>query len=217
MTSDPSRALDDEVAGCAAAHQRLLATLDEAAAAAAIGPSAPSLLPDWTIGHVLTHVARNADAFRHMIEGAAVGETRLMYPSAQHRDDDINRGAGRALEVLVGDVRNSIWALESSWARLSSVGWSGHGLTRIGKVPVTSIPWRRWREVELHHADLGLGFTTADWSPAFIAQDLARRLEEWTSEPNTLPAEVGSAQPWQQLAWLLGRPSGLSTPSPGWG
>ena len=30
----------------------------------------PSLLPGWTVGHVLTHLARNADGVRGMIEGA---------------------------------------------------------------------------------------------------------------------------------------------------
>ena len=55
----PGRALDDAVEGCAAAHQRLLADLDSLEDAE-IGR--PSLLPGWTVGHVLTHLGRNADS-----------------------------------------------------------------------------------------------------------------------------------------------------------
>ena len=75
-TNDPSRALDDDVAGCAAAHQRLLGDLDSVLETADVDPTQASRLPGWTVGHVLTHLARNADALRNMIEGAAVGETR---------------------------------------------------------------------------------------------------------------------------------------------
>jgi maleylpyruvate isomerase len=32
----------------------------------------------------------------------------------------------------------------------------------------------RWREVEIHHADLGRGFGWTDWSPAYVRADLPR-------------------------------------------
>ena len=37
---------------------------------------APSLLPSWTRGHVLTHVARNADALANLLHTARTGEDR---------------------------------------------------------------------------------------------------------------------------------------------
>ncbi len=49
----------------------------------------PSLLPGWTRGHVLAHVARNADAMRNLQVGARSGEDRQAYPSAQAREADI--------------------------------------------------------------------------------------------------------------------------------
>lgn len=218
MTSvDPSRALDDEVAGCAAAHQALLRTLDDARDRPNVDPGTASVLPNWTIGHVLTHLARNADALRAMFDGAAAGEVRPMYPSAEQREADINAGAGRKLGELVSDVRTSIWALEGAWAQLDAEGWKGHGLTRVGKVPVAEFPKLRWREVEVHHADLGLSaFTPAHWSNQFVAMDLKRRLTEWQADGSSFPDEVAAARPWQQLAWLLGRPSGLETAPPKW-
>ena len=115
------------------------------------------------------------------------------------------------------DVRKSAWALESSWAQLDGNGWMGTGLTRIGPTPVASFPPLRWREVELHHADLGLAFSEKDWSAAFVASNLARRLAEYSAEGNALPNEVAEAGLWQQLAWLVGRPSGLQAPAPAWG
>jgi maleylpyruvate isomerase len=220
MTSDPihdpSRALDDQVAGCAAAHQRLLADLDVLVESSLLDPAAPSLLPDWTVGHVLTHLARNADAMANMMNGAAAGEERLMYPSAEAREADINAGATRTAQELVDDLRKSVWALEGSWARLSGDAWKGFGLARGGRIAVAELPFRRWREVEIHQADLGLNFSAEDWSAAYVAADLPGRREDWTSEGNVLPDEVAGAAPWQQLAWLFGRSSGLMTPAPKW-
>jgi maleylpyruvate isomerase len=213
---DPSRALDDQVAGCAAAHQRLLASLDSTAASGSLNPTAASLLPDWTVGHVLTHLARNADAVANMMNGAAAGEERLMYPSAEARNNDINIGATRSAQHLVDDLRKACWAVESSWARLSGDAWNGFGVARTGRIAVAELPFMRWREVEIHQADLGLKFVAKDWSPEYIATDLPRRLAIWTSEGNVLPDEVATAASWQQLAWLFGRPSELTTPAPKW-
>src|SRR5439155_7551235 len=47
------------VDGCIGAHRRLLATLEVVDDATARGLSQ---LPAWTRGHVLTHLARNADS-----------------------------------------------------------------------------------------------------------------------------------------------------------
>ncbi len=36
--------------------------------------------------------------------------------------------------------------------------------------PAGAVTSMREREVEIHHADLGLAFTRADWPPAFCAR-----------------------------------------------
>ena len=62
----------------AAAHARLvahLATLTDAQAAQ------PSLLPGWSIGHVLTHLARNADSHVGMLQAANEGRAAGPCPS----------------------------------------------------------------------------------------------------------------------------------------
>lgn len=213
MTPEPTRALDDEVAGCAAAHQRLHAHLNEVLDAGALDPGEPSLLPGWSIGHVLTHLARNADALRSMIEGAVLGEERLMYSSPAHRDADIEAGSSRAADELVDDVRRCAWALESAWSRLDARAWAGAGISRIGRFSVSTFPWRRWREVEVHHADLRLaGFTPADWSAAFTATDLPRLLADVADDADAIPPAVAAAPTWRRHAWLLGRNTGPDLP-----
>ena len=61
----------------------------------------PSRLPGWSRGHVLAHLARNAEALVNVLEG------RPMYPSAEARDADIERDAPRPLDVQLADLRES--------------------------------------------------------------------------------------------------------------
>ncbi|MEP6892695.1 MAG: maleylpyruvate isomerase N-terminal domain-containing protein, partial [Gaiellaceae bacterium] len=64
------------VVACAAAHRAVIADI---AALTEDQARQPSLLPGWTIGHVLTHLARNADGFSRIVEGAERGEAVAMY------------------------------------------------------------------------------------------------------------------------------------------
>jgi hypothetical protein len=38
--------------------------------------------------------------------------------------------------------------------------------------------WSRWREVEVHHVDLGLGYAASEWPVAFVTRGLADALDE---------------------------------------
>ena len=57
MNETDRRQLDADVAGCALSHQALLAELDGLIENGAVSVNRASLLPDWTVGHVLTHLA----------------------------------------------------------------------------------------------------------------------------------------------------------------
>ena len=72
------------------ATSRLVRTADALTDAEAAGPS---LLPGWTRGHVLTHLARNADALVGLVDGALTGVAAPMYPSVEARAADIEAGA----------------------------------------------------------------------------------------------------------------------------
>ena len=216
MDETSRRQLDADVAGCAAAHQTLNTFLNDLLERGQLDPTAPSLLTDWTVGHVLTHLARNAEAFANIIVGAALGESRPMYASVEARNEAIERGSTRSAEEIVTDIRVATWALEGAWAKLDAAGWGRSGTNVLGPIPVVEIPSRRWREVEVHHADLGLGFGPTNWSAGFIEMGTAQRQAELASRSIVVPDDVAAAPAWQRLAWLLGRETGLLSPAPAW-
>ncbi len=207
VTRVNSRDLDRDVAGCAASHQRLLASLDGLTDEQA---GRHSLLPNWTVGHVLSHLARNADGFVRMLEGAERGEVRSQYEhGAAGRTADIDAGSGRGADELVIDVRMSIWRLEQTWASLTETGWHGRGRTFSGELATTAIPSRRWRETEIHSVDLGLGYRFADLPADFVRIELNQMTALLASRKPmglTDPAPAALAlTPNDRLAWLFGR------------
>jgi maleylpyruvate isomerase len=60
------------------------------------------------------------------------------------------------------------------------------------------MPLHRWREVEIHHVDLGLGYDAADWPDGYVDRELAISLR-------LMPERLGAADQRRVLAWLLGR------------
>ena len=140
---------------------------------------APSLLPGWSRGHVVTHLARNADAFCNLLHGAESGEERSMYPSREQRDADIEAGAGRSAHDLRVDSSASCGRLLQAINELgvkhedALVSGAPGGPT----FPARDIALRRRIEVEVHHADLDIGFTHRDWDPAF-ADLLVERVKD---------------------------------------
>src|SRR5690349_1537473 len=67
-------------------------------------PRAPSLCEGWSRGHVLTHLARNADGLAALVRSAVDGTGETMYASNEARDADIDAGADRPLDELLDDV-----------------------------------------------------------------------------------------------------------------
>ncbi|MDQ0990255.1 maleylpyruvate isomerase family mycothiol-dependent enzyme [Streptomyces sp. V3I7] len=160
------------------ASERLLtavAQLDEAAV------TEPSRLPGWTRGHVLAHVARNADALVNVLEG------RPMYASGPVRDADIERDAPRPVAVQLADLRESIDRFQEAGAEPAD--WSRTVELRNGITDsATRVPFRRWAEVELHHVDLGIGYELEDLPAEFVEREidfLADRFRGHEDVPST--------------------------------
>src|SRR6478752_10671792 len=65
--------------------------------------AAASRLPDWTVGHVVTHLARNADGLRRVLDGVTAGKQVPPYDSPQARVDDIEAGARRDTATIADD------------------------------------------------------------------------------------------------------------------
>ncbi len=203
---DAARELERDVALAASAHQRLLGALDDLVDE--LDVTAPSRLPGWTRGHVLTHLARNADGHRRIFDGAADGRVVEQYEGgAEGRNREIEGGARRPAAEQIADLRRAIWALESAWAGST---WVGEGRTTIrGVVPITDLPFRRLREVAVHHVDLDIGYELDDLPGAYVRLELRRREMAWKARQpmgmTSLPTAALEAPPALRLGWLLGR------------
>ena len=161
-----------DIAGVVASHRALeeaCAGLDDETM------RAPSLLPEWSVGHVLTHVARNADSFGRVLEAARDGEVSAQYPGGQaSRDADIEAGAARTAAEILADLASSDARLEEALAATTEDVWStGAQLRGDSVVTISDLPLRRWQEVEVHRVDLGLGYGPEQWPERFVE----RRLE----------------------------------------
>ncbi|MEV6958448.1 maleylpyruvate isomerase family mycothiol-dependent enzyme [Streptomyces sp. NPDC051207] len=176
------------------ATERLLTaigTLDDASV------TEPSRLPGWTRGHVLAHLARNADALVNVLRG------RPMYVSAEARDADIDQGAPRALDVQLTDLRDSA-------ARFQEVGaepadWSRTVELRNGVTDTAArVPFRRWVEVELHHVDLGIGYELEDLPEEFVQREIEFLADRFTGHPDVPPTRLTDGT----HAWRTGREAG---------
>lgn len=195
--------LQATIEGCTGAHRRLeemVAAVDDETVRRA------SRLPGWTVGHLLTHLARNAESHVRMLHGALAGQPVEQYPGgSEQRDGDIEGGAGRPAAEIRADLLAMNAALEAIWGRMTPEAWNGHGLTRGEVWPCAELPFARWREVEVHCVDLGLGCSPEDWPEAYVARELPRVLAG-------LPGRLRPPARALLLAWLFDRipqPSGI--------
>ncbi|MFG2893305.1 maleylpyruvate isomerase family mycothiol-dependent enzyme [Streptomyces sp. NPDC048248] len=133
----------------------------------------PSLLPDWSRGHVLAHLARNADALVNLLTWARTGVPAPMYISAAARDGDIARDADRSLAAHLGDLRESAARFDTAVDALPAERLAYEVEMRNGVVErADRLPLRRLAEVELHHVDLGVGYAVAELPPTFLSSEL---------------------------------------------
>jgi maleylpyruvate isomerase len=160
------------------------------------------LLPGWSVGHLLTHLARNADSHTRMLRAAINGEAVHQYDGDDvARTAGIEAGAARSAAQLIEDVATSAVTLESVWDQMTPRAWAGHGINAGGEIwPCRLMPFHRWREVELHRVDLGLGYTSAQWPEGYVSRELAVSLA-------VLPDRLAIDGRQQLLGWLVGRGS----------
>jgi maleylpyruvate isomerase len=169
---------------------------------------APSLLPGWTRAHVLTHVARNADAMRSLLAGVRTRRDRPGYASAEAREAGIEEGAGRPARELVTDLADSAMALRTVARQLPDEGWQVpvRMLEEGDPYPAAELLTRRLVEVELHHGDLGAGYGPADWPPAFADMELAEPMRTWRQDRLSQPQTAKLSRSRPPAPWRPGRP-----------
>ena len=204
---------EDDIARVSAAQRRFDEAITELSDADMRRATA---LPGWTMGHVLTHVARNADSHRRRTAAAARNEMIDQYPGGyEGREAEIESGAGRAAAELIDDVRVSAEEMDAAWRAAPESAWSN--MTRdVGgrERPLAELVFRRWQELEVHLVDLGIGITHRDWLDDFVAAWLPRLRGFFPDRPET-PADLDERD---ELAWLYGRLQRNDLPVlPSWG
>lgn len=214
--TESTRAFEDDIVGAVRSHQTLLSRLvpkderglhDEHVAR-------PSNLPGWSVGHVLAHLALDAESMVHLCEAAEQGRITVQYPGgASERAAHIDRDARAPARSHIERLRDSIDELEGLWLRVDRA-WTGRGEMVSGAViPITDLPLRRWREVEVRMGDLGISELGCDgpnsWSTEYIRRDVRVLTMQWTARGsmgmNTLPSVIERLDDRARLAWLLGR------------
>ncbi|MFF4257150.1 maleylpyruvate isomerase family mycothiol-dependent enzyme [Streptomyces sp. NPDC001663] len=203
-------------------QRRLQQAVDALPSAAVAEPSA---LPGWTRGHLLTHLARNADALVNLLTWARTGVRTPMYASPDQRATDIEAGSGRPLAEQAADVRESAARFAKAAEALSDEAWSVTVVSGQGReIPAAEVPWLRAREVWIHLVDLdvGVGMETlppdfawalvrdvASWMSGRVGEGVGARLNADGFDTVALgtPSSGGtvSGPPYALAAWLTGR------------
>jgi maleylpyruvate isomerase len=184
----------------------------------------PSLLPGWSRAHVVAHLALNAEGLSAAVEGLHEGRTVPFYASDEAREADIARLAA----APPSDIRNRFLAsstVVNEWVAELADNLVDEMIERTPggrRFAAGEVGIMRVREVEIHHADLGLDYTMESWPPEFVTLLLGSRAATYAgSTPFTAHAGdldrswtfgsggpvvsgAGSALAW----WVTGRGNG---------
>jgi len=199
-----------EAADLVTAHQ---ACLDHLRSHGDIEAAKASRLDGWSIGTVVTHVARNADSHVSMLAGGPQYEDGW-----DGRERLITGNAHLTWDEIVDDFCDAADRVERAYE--AQTDWTVDVLMLVGCRPAGYLPLARRRELEVHRVDLGLGYELGDVPGDFVERDL-RFLEIWWHSTNphddrSLPAAIAEADTLTRWSWLVGRlevdelaPSGL--------
>ena len=186
---------------------------------------APSRLTGWSRGALLARIADNARTAAALLTAAAHGHVA---PHATPRVTDTPPPAAGSVAAHLRDLRASADQFADAAAAMPLAAWGvevtyGDAPPR----PAAALIWDRLRVVELHHVDLDVGYSTADWSEAFshrLLHDVVTGCGDRRIPPVVLapigtghPLMIGTATdgvptvrgPLTRLAgWLTGRGDG---------
>ena len=184
--------------------------------------AADSLLPNWSRGHVLSHLANNARGLSNLIEWALTGIQKDMYVSVEQRGMDIENDAKRPGNEIIADFLEQSKVFEANLDRLmtgpilSEEIVLGNG-SHVHPHEMTTL---RERELLVHLVDLDLGYKANDWTLDWSIKTLksvsaGKRKESvkfrlliagdhtWTMDQNGMTDIFGTPQ--GLAAWLMGR------------
>jgi maleylpyruvate isomerase len=194
---------------------------------------APCELPGWSRAHLITHLARNADAMLNLLTWARTGVEHQAYASNADRDADIEKGSQRVVTALREDLKAAAERLDDALAGFPESSWDAEVADRQGRTILAhQIPWMRVTELVVHTVDLGAGATfeeTVGTIGAAGAEEVLNGVVA-TYDGREVPSVViavtlpdGSSRNWQlgdrdpvelsgsaaaTIAWLTGRSDG---------
>jgi maleylpyruvate isomerase len=180
---------------------------------------APSALPGWSRGHVLTHIEGVGLALARQARYALRGKLIEVYDGGRAtRDANIEAGHGRSAVRLAAALGDALDEIEASWSAVGPADWDRPVSYRDSTLLAAGLAW--WRELEIHTADALLGPGTDDWSPelsTYLIDDLSARLPDGvrvtlTTADGTRQWVRGTGRPVavqgtlnDLAAWLAGR------------
>lgn len=186
---------------------------------------ARSLLPGWSRAHVLTHLARNADAMINLLTWASTGVVTPAYADAEARMADIEKGAVRPPTEIRNDVIASSDRLAVVVRELPESAWAALVTNMQGRViRASAVPWMRAREMWIHAVDLDAGASFDDMPGPMVKALLVDACEAMGRKPECPrlrlvdgdhtwsvgdgPAVVVTGPAPELAAWLMGRSKG---------
>ncbi|MFJ5955840.1 maleylpyruvate isomerase family mycothiol-dependent enzyme [Paenarthrobacter sp. NPDC092416] len=198
---------------------RLVSTLDESSVAE------PSVLPGWSRGHVLAHIAGISNAMARQLEFAQRGETIELYDGGpEGRTKAIELAAGHSLADHTESVGAALARALAVFDALAPGDWQARIAYRDGTVLDGGLAL--WRELVIHASDLGTGRGPETWSRPFcehLVEFLTARVPEaykFVLQPTGLPQmTIGSGGTSIAItgmltdiaAWLAGREPSLGS------
>ena len=180
------------VRGCVAAQAALHDTLTDLPDDVA---RRPSRLSGWSVGHLLTHIA--ATRQRGVAPGwRRPGRAPRPVPRRPRTAAGRDRGGSRPPASRAGGRRGPVLHRGGRGDRRPASRGVGRSLPDLAGVVESSardVVLSRWREVVVHHGDLGLG-------PVPLPAGL---VAAWL--PRELPRLAERTDPGDLLAWVIGR------------
>nr|WP_277441062.1 maleylpyruvate isomerase family mycothiol-dependent enzyme [Streptomyces sp. SPB162] len=132
---------------------------------------APSALPGWTRGHLLSHVEGVALALARQARYALKDELIDPYDGGPPaRNAAIEAGHGRSAAELRAAVSAALDEAEQAWTAIDARDLRRPVRYRDATLSAAAHAW--WRELEIHTVDAAIGYRAAQWSRPFCAHVL---------------------------------------------
>lgn len=198
--------------------------------------SRPSLLPSWSRGTLVAHLALNAGALCNLVAWARTGVESPMYASNEQRAADIARLGAAPVAQIRAEFHAGAVRLDAALAALPDGCWAAPVRTARGRpVPASEIPWMRNREVWVHAVDLDAGVSFDGYPTDLLVALLDDAAALMSTRPGAAPVAARTrdgARTWafgpdpvtfvtaelpDLCAWALGRPGAADARvDPGW-